>query len=222
MDGSESPVHGDRQGSAWNGDFRSQRLHPLFVFDQFGDPERCALRPGNVHGADCREDVLRPVLARHAAAARPSIKRRVRADAACRDFLRMIGGRSSTPRRIASRGSGVTSGGCSVAVGGPGGRCRRSTRPEKRVNPTSRLKMTWNSAPADATHPQGEPTGEMPGPCRETGTRGRCPVDPLPPGGGRMPLDLSDQTALELKELFREGRASPPRPRTPALGASGR
>jgi hypothetical protein len=26
--------------------------HPLFVFNQFGDLERCALRPGNAHGAD--------------------------------------------------------------------------------------------------------------------------------------------------------------------------
>jgi hypothetical protein len=28
-------------------------FHPLFVlFNQFGDLERCALRPGNVHSAD--------------------------------------------------------------------------------------------------------------------------------------------------------------------------
>jgi hypothetical protein len=83
MDSSESPVHGDQEGSAWNGHFRAKCLHPLFVFNQFGDVERCALRPGNVHSADGWEDVLGPVLARYATSARPSIKRRrFRADAA--------------------------------------------------------------------------------------------------------------------------------------------
>jgi hypothetical protein len=53
------------------------------VFNQFGDLERCALRPGNVHSADGWEDVLRSVLARYSAKARPSItRRRFRADAA--------------------------------------------------------------------------------------------------------------------------------------------
>jgi len=45
--------------------------------------ERCSLRPGNVHSADGWEDVLKPVLARYAPKARPSITwRRFRADAA--------------------------------------------------------------------------------------------------------------------------------------------
>jgi hypothetical protein len=39
--------------------------HLLFVFNQFGDLERCALRPGNVHRADEREGVLKPVVARY-------------------------------------------------------------------------------------------------------------------------------------------------------------
>jgi hypothetical protein len=83
MDSSESPVHGDQEGSAWNGHFQSKCLHPLFVFNQFGDLERCALRPGNVHSADGWQDVLRPVLERYSTSARPSItRRRFRADAA--------------------------------------------------------------------------------------------------------------------------------------------
>jgi hypothetical protein len=83
MDSSESPVHGDQEGAAWNGHFQSKCLHPLFVFNQFGDLERCVLRPGNVHSADGWEDVLKPVLARYSAKARPSIeRRRFRADAA--------------------------------------------------------------------------------------------------------------------------------------------
>ncbi len=83
MDSSESPVHGDQEGSAWNGHFQSKCLHPLFVFNQFGDLERCVLRPGNVHSADGWESVLRPVLSRYSAEARPSItRRRFRGDAA--------------------------------------------------------------------------------------------------------------------------------------------
>ena len=83
MDSSESPVHGGQEGAAWNGHFQSKCLHPLFVFNQFGDLERCALRPGNVHSADGWEELLTPVLARYSAEARPSItRRRFRADAA--------------------------------------------------------------------------------------------------------------------------------------------
>jgi hypothetical protein len=83
MDSSESPVHGDQEGAMWNGYFRSKCLHPLFVFNQFGDLERCALRPGNVHSADGWQDVLKPVLARYSPKARPSItRRRFRGDAA--------------------------------------------------------------------------------------------------------------------------------------------
>ena len=39
--------------------------HPLFLFNQFGDLERCALRPGNVHSADGWRKVLEPVVARY-------------------------------------------------------------------------------------------------------------------------------------------------------------
>jgi hypothetical protein len=42
------------------------------VFNQFGDLERCALRPGNVHSAEGWRDVLAPVIERYASAASPS------------------------------------------------------------------------------------------------------------------------------------------------------
>ncbi len=51
MDSSESPTYGEQEGSAYNGHFGCTCYHPLFVFNQFGDLERCALRPGNVHSA---------------------------------------------------------------------------------------------------------------------------------------------------------------------------
>jgi hypothetical protein len=83
MDSSESPVHGDQEGAMWNGHFQSKCLHPLIVFNQFGDLERCALRPGTVHSADGWAEVLKPVLSRYSAEARPSItRRRFRGDAA--------------------------------------------------------------------------------------------------------------------------------------------
>ena len=48
-----------------NGHFGCSCYHPLFVFNQFGDLERCALRPGNVHSADDWEGVLKPVVVRY-------------------------------------------------------------------------------------------------------------------------------------------------------------
>ena len=52
MDSSEFPVHGNQEGSAYNGHFCSRCYHPLFVFNQFGDCEGAVLRPGNVHSSD--------------------------------------------------------------------------------------------------------------------------------------------------------------------------
>jgi hypothetical protein len=57
MDSSVSPTHGEQEMSIWNGHYQSTCYHPLFVFNQFGDLERCALRPGNVHSADGWEGV---------------------------------------------------------------------------------------------------------------------------------------------------------------------
>jgi len=65
MDSSESPTYGDQEGSAYNGHFGCTCYHPLFIFNQFGDVERCALRPGNVHSADGWHAVLEPVVARY-------------------------------------------------------------------------------------------------------------------------------------------------------------
>src|SRR6266550_1047651 len=52
MDSSVGPTHGEQEMSVWNGHYECTCYHPLFVFNQFGDLERCALRPGNVHSAD--------------------------------------------------------------------------------------------------------------------------------------------------------------------------
>src|SRR5436853_664101 len=65
MDSSVSPTFGEQEGSAYNGHFGCTCYHPLFVFNQFGDLERCALRPGNVHSAEGWRDVLGPVIARY-------------------------------------------------------------------------------------------------------------------------------------------------------------
>jgi len=79
MDSSESPTYGAQEGSAYNGHFGCTCYHPLFVFNQLGDLERCALRSGNVHSAADWRDVLEPVVARY----RDTVKRRYfRGDAA--------------------------------------------------------------------------------------------------------------------------------------------
>ena len=69
MDSSVSPTHGEQEQSVWNGHFGCTCYHPIFVFNQFGDLERCALRPGNVHSADNWEAVLKPVVTRYKAKA---------------------------------------------------------------------------------------------------------------------------------------------------------
>jgi hypothetical protein len=65
IDSSESPTYGEQEGSAYNGHFACTCYHPLFVFNQFGDVERCALRRGNLHSADGWRAVLQPVIARY-------------------------------------------------------------------------------------------------------------------------------------------------------------
>jgi len=79
MDSSVSPTYGDQEGTAYNGHFACTCYHPLFVFNQFGDLERCALRPGNVHSADGWRPTLEPVVERYRDR---DLRRYFRADAA--------------------------------------------------------------------------------------------------------------------------------------------
>jgi len=79
MDSSESPVHGEQEGAAYNGHFGCVCYHPIFVFNQFGDCEGAKLRPGNVHSAHRWREVLEPIVARYE---RTGVRRYFRADAA--------------------------------------------------------------------------------------------------------------------------------------------
>ena len=65
MDSSVRPTHGEQEHSVWNGHYECTCYHPLFVFNQFGDLERCSLRPGNIHSADGWESMIRPVIVRY-------------------------------------------------------------------------------------------------------------------------------------------------------------
>jgi len=65
IDSSESPVHGNQEGSAYNGHFESTCYHPLFCFNNYGDCEGAVLRPGNVHSADGWEEFLKPIVKRY-------------------------------------------------------------------------------------------------------------------------------------------------------------
>ena len=51
--------------SSYSGHFSCRCYHPLFVFNQFGDCEAAALRPGNVHSADGWRDLLEPIVDRY-------------------------------------------------------------------------------------------------------------------------------------------------------------
>jgi Transposase DDE domain group 1 len=65
VDSSVSPTHGEQENSVWNGHYACTCYHPLFVFNQFGDLEHCALRPSNVHSADGWDAVLKPVVTQY-------------------------------------------------------------------------------------------------------------------------------------------------------------
>lgn len=79
MDSSVSPTHGEQEGATYNGHFGCTCYHPLFLFNQFGDLERCSLRPGNVHSADGWRDLLEPVVERYR---ERNLRRYFRGDAA--------------------------------------------------------------------------------------------------------------------------------------------
>jgi hypothetical protein len=65
IDSSVSPTCGAQEGTAYNGHFACTCYHPLVVFNQDGNLERCALRAGNVHSAHGWRDVLDPVVAQY-------------------------------------------------------------------------------------------------------------------------------------------------------------
>jgi Transposase DDE domain group 1 len=79
IDSSVSPTYGAQEGTAYNGHFACTCYHPIFVFNQDGDLERCALRAGNVHSAHGWRDVLDPVVARYRD---QDLRRLLRGDAA--------------------------------------------------------------------------------------------------------------------------------------------
>ncbi len=65
IDSSEWPVHGNQEGSAYNGFFESTCYHPLFCFNNYGDCEGAVLRPGNVHSAKGWREFLAPIVNRY-------------------------------------------------------------------------------------------------------------------------------------------------------------
>jgi hypothetical protein len=79
MDSSESPVHGEQEGSAYNGHFKCNCYHPLFCFNQYGDCEGAMLRPGNVHSADRWKELLEPIVQRYE---NKKVRKYLRGDAA--------------------------------------------------------------------------------------------------------------------------------------------
>ena len=68
MDSTEIPVHGQQEGSAYNGHFESVCYHPLLLFNQHGDCLAAKLRPGNVHNAKDWNELLLPEIERPQAA----------------------------------------------------------------------------------------------------------------------------------------------------------
>ncbi|MDA1054424.1 MAG: IS1380 family transposase [Planctomycetota bacterium] len=67
MDSTESPVHGQQEGSAYNGHYESVCYHPLLLFNQHGDCLAAKLRPGNVSSAEDWDELLLPEIERQQA-----------------------------------------------------------------------------------------------------------------------------------------------------------
>jgi hypothetical protein len=65
MESSESPVHGQQEGAAYNGHFECVSYHPLFCFNQFGDCEGVLPRAGNVHRAEGWQEFIDPIVERY-------------------------------------------------------------------------------------------------------------------------------------------------------------
>jgi hypothetical protein len=63
----KSPVHGQQEGSAYNGHFESVCYHPLLLFNQHGDCLAAKLRPGNVSSAEDWDELLSPEIERQQA-----------------------------------------------------------------------------------------------------------------------------------------------------------
>ncbi len=64
MDSTQSTVHGQQEGGAYNGHFESVCYHPLLLFNQHGDCLAAKLRPGNVHSAEDWDELLLPEIER--------------------------------------------------------------------------------------------------------------------------------------------------------------
>jgi len=79
MDSTESPVHGQQEGSAYNGHFESTCYHPLLLFNQHGDCLAAKLRAGNVSSAEDWDELLLPEIERQQAEGKRVV---FRADAA--------------------------------------------------------------------------------------------------------------------------------------------
>ena len=69
MDSTESPVHGQQEGSAYNGHFESVCYHPLLAVQPVMVIASAAkLRSGNVHSAEDWDELLLPEIERQQAA----------------------------------------------------------------------------------------------------------------------------------------------------------
>ena len=67
MDSTESPVHGQQEGSAYIGHFESTCYHPVLLFNQHGDCLAAKLRSGNVPSAEDWDVLLLPEIERQRA-----------------------------------------------------------------------------------------------------------------------------------------------------------
>ena len=72
-------MHGEQDGSSYNGHLQCVCYRPLFCLNQYGDCEGAMLRPGHVHSAHDWKQLLQPVVVRYRDS---GLRKHLRADAA--------------------------------------------------------------------------------------------------------------------------------------------
>lgn len=65
VDSTVDRTHGKQEGAEYNGHFRADCFHPIFVFTGEGDGLAGILRPGKVHSADGTLDLIKPLVDRY-------------------------------------------------------------------------------------------------------------------------------------------------------------
>lgn len=93
-------MHGEQDGSSYNGHLQCVCYRPLFCLNQYGDCEGAMLRPGHVHSAHDWKQLLQPVVVRYRDS---GLRKHLRADAAFASPEGLVGHMGKISRPLSRR-----------------------------------------------------------------------------------------------------------------------